>query len=44
MLARGYDGNARTLKAFRLRTLDAVWVVACVLVGVAILGLDRAVG
>ena len=44
MLARGYDGNARTLKAFRIRTLDVVWVVGCVLLGVAILGLDRAVG
>ena len=30
MLARGYDGNARTLKAFRIRTLDVVWVVGCV--------------
>ena len=44
MLARGYDGNARTLKAFRIRTLDVVWVVGCVLVGVAILGLDRTMG
>ena len=44
MLARGYDGNARTLKAFRIRTLDVVWVVGCVLLGVAILGLDRNMG
>ena len=44
MLARGYDGNARTLKAFRIRTLDVVWVAGCVLLGVAILGLDRALG
>ncbi len=44
MLARGYDGNARTLKAFRIRALDVVWAISCVLVGIAILGLDRAVG
>ena len=44
MVARGYDGNARTLTAFRLRTLDVVWIVGCILAGVAILGLDRAVG
>jgi cobalt/nickel transport system permease protein len=44
MVARGYDGNARTLTAFRLRTLDVVWVVGCILAGAAILGLDRAVG
>jgi cobalt ECF transporter T component CbiQ len=44
MVARGYDGNARTLTAFRLRTLDVVWVAGCVLAGAAILGLDRYAG
>ena len=44
MVARGYDGDARTLDAFHLRTLDVVWMVGCVLAGAAILGLDRAVG
>jgi cobalt/nickel transport system permease protein len=44
MLARGYDGNARTLKAFRIRTLDVVWALGCVAVGIAILGLDRTLG
>jgi cobalt/nickel transport system permease protein len=44
MLARGYDGNARALKAFHLRLLDLVWVAGCVALGAAILGLDRAVG
>lgn len=44
MVARGYDGNARTLKAFRLRTLDVVWMIGCVLAGAAVIGLDRAAG
>jgi cobalt/nickel transport system permease protein len=44
MVSRGYDGDVRTLTAFRIRALDVAWIAACALTGAAILGLDRAVG
>jgi cobalt/nickel transport system permease protein len=44
MVARGYDGNARTLRAFRIRAIDVAWIAGCVVSGVAVLALDRAVG
>jgi cobalt ECF transporter T component CbiQ len=44
MVSRGYSGHPRTLSTFRVRTADMVWIVGCVVVAVAVLGIDRAVG
>ena len=44
MIARGYNGNARTMNRFRLGVRDLVWVAACIATGVVILGWDHAIG
>ena len=44
MIARGYNGNARTVNRFRLGVQDLVWVAACIATGVVILGWDHAIG
>jgi cobalt/nickel transport system permease protein len=44
MVSRGYTGHPRTLSAFRVRTADAAWIAGCLLIAVAVLGIDRAVG
>jgi cobalt ECF transporter T component CbiQ len=42
MVSRGYTGNARSVGAGRLRAIDAAWIAAALLVGVAVIGADRA--
>ncbi len=44
MVARGYSGQPRTLTLRRINAMDVVWVLACTLAIVMLLGLDRAVG
>lgn len=44
MVARGYDGNARTLARSRLRPTDGLWCAGCALASVAVLWSDRVVG
>ena len=44
MVARGYDGNARTLARPRLRYSDGLWCAACALASFALLWSDRVVG
>ena len=42
MLARGYTGDARTLRQPRLRLLDVAWIGVCVVAAGAVLGFDHA--
>jgi len=44
MVSRGYTGQARTMSAFRVRTIDAVWIALCPVVIVVAIGIDRALG
>ena len=44
MLARGYDGNARNINAFRIGLIDVAFAAACVASVVAALGIDRVIG
>lgn len=44
MVARGYAGDARSVTAFRMRLLDAAFVLACVAAAVAAVGVDRVLG
>jgi energy-coupling factor transporter transmembrane protein EcfT len=44
MVARGYTGEARGLSRFRVRAVDGVWSVACLLAAVLVIGGDRALG
>ena len=44
MVSRGYTGNTRTLRSGRVRVGDIVWIGVCVLVAIAVLGVDRALG
>ncbi|MGZ4767571.1 MAG: cobalt ECF transporter T component CbiQ, partial [Ilumatobacteraceae bacterium] len=44
MIARGYNGNARTINRFRLGVHDLVWVTSCVAAAILLLGWDHAVG
>jgi len=44
MVARGYQGNARTLERFAPTGMDAVWLAACVVIAVGVLGGDRLLG
>jgi energy-coupling factor transporter transmembrane protein EcfT len=44
MVARGYRGNARTLRAFRLGAVDAAAAVATLAAAAAIYGGDRLLG
>ena len=43
MVARGYDGNVRTLTPSRLRLRDGLWLAGCLIVAVLVLGVDRVV-
>jgi cobalt ECF transporter T component CbiQ len=44
MLARGFRGEARTLERSRLRALDGIWLIACVVLALLVVGGDRALG
>jgi cobalt/nickel transport system permease protein len=44
MTARGYTGQARSLKAFRLRTADVLYALSCITACAVALGVDRALG
>lgn len=44
MVARGYNGNARTATKLRLRSIDYRWLAGCLVVAVAVLAWDRASG
>jgi len=44
MLARGFRGEARTLARSRLRALDGIWLLACVMLALIVVGGDRALG
>ena len=44
MVARGYNGEARAVTAFRLRTNDALFAVGCLAAACAVLGVDRVIG
>lgn len=44
MVARGYDGNVRTLTRPRLTVLDGAWIAGCALVALAVLGAGHALG
>jgi cobalt/nickel transport system permease protein len=44
MTARGYTGQARSLKTFQLRLADGLYALACVVACVVALGVDRALG
>jgi cobalt/nickel transport system permease protein len=44
MTSRGYTGHPRTLSTFRVRATDVAWIAGCVLLAVAVLWIDRAVG
>jgi cobalt/nickel transport system permease protein len=43
MVARGYNGNVRTLTPSPLRLRDGLWLAGCLLVAVLVLGVDRVV-
>jgi len=44
MVARGYNGNPRTLQAARLRAVDARFVTMCALIAALAIGADRMLG
>ena len=44
MTARGWTGNARTLRTERMSWRDAAWVAVCVSIGLAVVVADRALG
>jgi energy-coupling factor transporter transmembrane protein EcfT len=44
MVSRGYTGQARTMAAFRVRTIDVAWIAVCAVVIVVAIGIDRALG
>ena len=44
MVSRGYTGQARTVSAFRVRTIDMAWIGLCAVVIVVAIGIDRALG
>jgi len=44
MVSRGYTGQARTMSAFRVRTIDVAWIAVCAMVIVIAIGIDRALG
>ena len=44
MLSRGYTGRPRTLSAFTIGAFDIAWILACVIVVLAVLGADHAIG
>jgi cobalt ECF transporter T component CbiQ len=44
MVSRGYTGNPRSLRSFRVRPLDLAWIAACVGLSAAVLWVDRVIG
>ena len=44
MVARGYNGDARTVSKVRVRAFDAGFALACIAVAVTVIGIDRALG
>jgi len=44
MVSRGYTGQARTISTFKVRTIDVAWIVACAVVILVAIGVDRALG
>ena len=44
MIARGYNGNARTINRFRLGVHDVMWLAGCVAAAALVLGWDRVIG
>lgn len=44
MIARGYNGNPRTINRFRLRVHDLFWVAGCVVAAALVMGWDHAIG
>jgi len=44
MLARGFRGEMRVLERSRLRAADGIWLVACLVLAVLVVGGDRALG
>ena len=44
MVARGYRGDARSISAVRVRTIDAAFALACIVGAVAVIGIDRLLG
>jgi cobalt ECF transporter T component CbiQ len=44
MVSRGYSGQPRTLAPRRIKATDGVWMLACAVAIVVLLGVDRAVG
>jgi cobalt/nickel transport system permease protein len=44
MVARGYNGNARTMSSFRLRRIDLVWIAGCVAAAALVLAWDHVSG
>ncbi len=43
MVARGFTGDIRTLRRGHVGWVDAAWTIACVLLAVGIVGIDRVV-
>jgi cobalt ECF transporter T component CbiQ len=44
MVARCYNGDARTVSTVRVRAFDAGFAFACIAVAVTVIGIDRALG
>lgn len=44
MVARGYTGHPRTLKGFKVRAFDTVWIIGCAIAICAVLVVDHALG
>jgi energy-coupling factor transporter transmembrane protein EcfT len=44
MVSRGYTGHPRTLSTSRVRATDIAWIAFCLLIVVAVIGIDRAIG
>jgi cobalt ECF transporter T component CbiQ len=44
MVSRGYTGHPRTLSTTRVRATDIAWIAVCLVVVLAVVGVDRAIG
>ena len=44
MIARGYNGNARTINRFRLGVHDLFWLAGCIAAAALVLRLDHVIG
>jgi cobalt ECF transporter T component CbiQ len=44
MVSRGYTGHPRTLSRSRVRAIDIAWIAVCLLIAVAVVGIDRVIG